>query len=107
MLAALFKVIDDREVAKIIRSEPTGAYARRIWYLYEWLTGRQLDLPSPGKVRAVPIVNSEIQFAIQEGTPSSRHKVVDNLPGTRAFCPMVRKTERLDAFVTYMNAHAN
>ena len=100
VLAALFKVIDDREVAKIIRSEPTGSYARRIWYLYEWLTGRQLDLPSPGKVRAVPIVDSEIQFAIQEGTPSSRHKVVDNLPGTRAFCPMVRKTERLDAFIT-------
>ena len=100
VLAALFKIIDDREVAKIVRSEPTGAYARRIWYLYEWLTARQLDLPSPGKVRAVPIVDSEKQFAIQDGTPSSRHKIVDNLPGTRAFCPMVRKTGWLDAFIT-------
>ncbi len=99
VMAALFKVIDDREVVKIIRSEPTGAYARRIWYLYEWLTGRQLDLPAAGKVRAVPIVDSERQFAIQDGTPSSRHKIVDNLPGTRAFCPMVRKTERLDTFI--------
>jgi len=99
VLAALFKVIDDREVAAIVRSEPTGAYARRIWYLHEWLTGRQLDLPSPGKVRAVPIVDADIQFAIHDGIPSSRHKVVDNLPGTRAFCPMVRKTERLDAFI--------
>ena len=100
VLAALFKVIDDREVAQIIRSEPTGAYARRIWYLHEWLTGRQLDLPSPGKVRAVPIVDTDRQFAIQDGTLSSRHKIVDNLPGSRAFCPMVRKTEQLDAFMT-------
>lgn len=99
VLAALFKIIDDQEIAKIIRSEPTGAYTRRIWYLHEWLTGRQLDLPNPGKVRAVPIINIEKQFAMEEGIPSPRHKVVDNLPGTRAFCPMVRRTPLLDQFI--------
>jgi len=99
VLAALFKDFDEREIAAIVRAEPTGAYARRIWYLYEWLTDRQLDVPSPGKVRAVPVVNPEKQFAIQEGTPSSRHKILDNLPGTRAFCPMVRKTAQLDSFI--------
>ena len=42
VLAALFKVVEDREIVKMIRSTPTGAYTRRLWYLYEWLTGRQL-----------------------------------------------------------------
>ncbi len=92
VLAALFQVVDDKQSKMLVRSAPTGAYTRRLWYLYEWLTGRQLDIPDPGKVRAVPIVNPEQQFAIVEGTLSSRHKVTDNLPGTRFFCPMVRRT---------------
>ncbi len=99
VMAALFKIVSDQDIAKIIRSEPTGAYTRRIWYLYEWLTGRHLDLPNPGKVRAVPIVDAKRQFTMQEGIPSPRHKVVDNLPGTRAFCPMVRRTRLLDQFI--------
>jgi Fic family protein len=99
VLAALFKVIKDQEIAKIIRSEPTGAYTRRIWYLHEWLTGRPLDLPDPGKVRAVPIVDAEKQCALEAGIPSPRHKIVDNLPGTRAFCPMVRRTPRIDQWL--------
>ncbi len=98
VLAALFRVIKDQEVAKMIRSAPTGAYTRRVWYLYEWLTGQQLELPDPGKVRAVPVVDPQKQFAILEGIPSPRHKVIDNLPGTRAFCPMVRRTPLLEQF---------
>ncbi|MCZ6480775.1 MAG: Fic family protein [candidate division NC10 bacterium] len=99
VLAALFRVVEDREIVKMIRSAPTGAYTRRLWYLYEWLTGRQLNVPDPGKVRAVPIVDPKKQFALLEGTPSPRHKVIDNLPGTRAFCPMVRRTPLLEQFV--------
>jgi hypothetical protein len=99
VLAALFKVVPDREIVKMVQSAPTGAYTRRIWYLFEWLTGRQLDIRDPGKVRAIPIVDVEKQFALLEGTPSPRHKAIDNLPGTRAFCPMVRRTPLLEHFV--------
>ncbi len=99
VLAALFRVVEDQEIVKLIRSAPTGTYTRRLWYLHEWLTGRQLDLPDPGKVRAVPIVDPKKQFAMPEGTPSPRHKIIDNLPGTRAFCPMVRRTPLLEQFV--------
>ncbi len=99
LLAALFRVIKDNEIAALVRSAPTGAYARRLWYLYEWLTDRELEISDPGKVRAVPVVDSEKQFVIAKGTLSTRHKVIDNLPGTRAFCPMVRRTLVLDRFV--------
>ncbi|MEX1118459.1 MAG: hypothetical protein WEB60_06650 [Terrimicrobiaceae bacterium] len=27
----------------MIRDEPTGAYARRLWFFYEWLTGKAMD----------------------------------------------------------------
>lgn len=100
VLAALFSEVSGTEIAKVVRRKPTGGYARRIWFLYEWLTGRELDIEDPGKVRAVTVVNTEQQFALVTGSLSSRHKVVDNLPGTHAFCPMVRRTELLDQYCT-------
>ena len=99
VLAALFKAVEPDDVAAIARATPTGAFARRIWFLYEWLTGRGLDVPDPGKVRAVPAVDPEQQVGLRQGTPSPRHKVVDNLPGRRGFCPMIRWTPELKAAV--------
>ena len=33
VLAALFPVIDAEDIVRIVRDKPTGAYARRIWFL--------------------------------------------------------------------------
>lgn len=99
VLAALFRVLDPAVVTELVRATPTGAFARRIWFLYEWLTARTLDVGDPGKIRSVPVVNPEQQVALASGTPSPRHKVIDNLPGTRHFCPMIRWTGPLRAAV--------
>lgn len=95
VLNALFQVVPPAELATIIRSAPTGAHTWRLWFLYEWLTERTLDVPDPGKVRAVPVVDPKQQPALRKGEPSPRHRVLDNLPGTPAFCPMVRWTALL------------
>lgn len=95
VLAALFRRIEPDEIAAIVRATPTGGFARRLWFLYEWLTEIQLDVPDPGKVRAVPVVDPDIQYGLGIGTPSTRHKVLDNLPGTRRFCPLVRRSGTL------------
>ncbi len=99
VLAALFKVVAADDVAEVVRAKPTGASARRIWFVYEWLTGRKLDVSDPGSVRFVPVVDPERQVSLKGGTRSPRHKVLDNLPGTRLFCPMVRWTAPLRAAV--------
>jgi hypothetical protein len=39
------------------------------------------------------------QFGLATGIPPSRHKVLDNLPGTPAFCPLVRRTATTEAQV--------
>lgn len=96
VLAALFCVVAPDEVAAAVRAEPTGAFARRIWFLYERLTDTRLDLPDAGKAPYAPAVDDALQFALAEGEPSRRHKVRDNLPGTRSFCPMVRRTPALE-----------
>lgn len=98
VLKALFAAVPPREIEALVRAAPTGGYARRIWFLYEWLTGRQLDLPDARMGTYVPVVDPERQWAI-EGTNSPRHRVRNNLPGTPEFCPLVFRTKILDQFV--------
>ena len=98
VLWQLFHRIDTDDIAAMVRAKPTGSFARRAWFLFEWLTGQRLDLPDAGKIRLVPVVDRELQFAIAEGDPSPRHKVANNLPGTQGFCPLVRRTPTLIAF---------
>ncbi|WP_419949883.1 Fic family protein [Candidatus Palauibacter sp.] len=98
VLSALFRNIDPREIVRIVRDTPTGSYARRIWFLYEWLLDTRLDLPDAGKVRAVPVVDPKQQFALASGPLSRRHRVRDNLPGTKRFCPLARRTPELQRY---------
>ena len=97
VLDALFAKVSAEEVAAAVCAQPTGAFSRRLWFLHEWLTGERLDLPDAGTVRYVPAVDTRLQFALSGGERSRRHKVLNNLPGTPAFCPMVRRTPALDA----------
>ncbi|MCY1649183.1 Fic family protein [Caulobacter sp. SL161] len=98
VLSSLFETVSPEDIAALVRAAPTGGFARRLWFLYEWLTERQLDVPDPGKVRLIPVLDADQQYALAEGEPSPRQKVLNNLPGSRAFCPLVRKTPELAAY---------
>lgn len=97
VLAQLFKAASPDAIRDVVLATPNGIFARRLWYIYEWMTGTLLDVPDLRKVRLVPVVDPEQQFALVRGQVSSRHKVVDNLPGTPAFCPMARRVPTLVA----------
>ena len=99
VLKRLFLAVEPAEIEHLVRATPTGTYARRVWFLYEWLTGRTLDLPALGKGTYTPAVDPKLQWAI-EGTNSPRHRVRNNLPGTPEFCPLVFRTEKLEEFVS-------
>lgn len=96
VLRALFKVVPEEEIARFVVETPTGMYSRRLWFLYEWLTGRRLKIDDLGKVRAVPVIDPELQFASSQGFAIARQKVTNNLPGTPQFCPLVRRTPELE-----------
>ncbi|SSC64738.1 Fic family protein [Ciceribacter selenitireducens] len=98
VLKALFRKIGPEPIADMVRAAPTGAYARRLWFLYEWLLGIRLDLPDAAQGTYALVVDPDRQFAVG-GASSTRHRVKNNLPGTPAFCPMIFRTPALDAFV--------
>lgn len=97
VLKSLFRAAGPGPIETIVRATPTGSYARRIWFLYEWLLGRELDLPPAEKGAYALVVDPEQQWAAA-GMTSSRHRVKNNLPGTPSFCPMIFRTEALRAF---------
>ena len=46
VLKRLFETAPQDTVTAFVRSAPTGAPNRRTWFLYEFLTGRTLDIPA-------------------------------------------------------------
>ncbi len=100
VLKRLFLAVDAAEMESIVRRTPTGSYARRLWFLYEWLTGRRLNLPDATRGDYVPAVNPRQQWAVR-GENSARHRVRNNMPGTADFCPLVRHTEALEELVNH------
>lgn len=98
VLRRLFDAAGPGRIETLVREAPTGSYVRRIWFLYEWLTGARLDLPDATGGRYVDALDSELQWGV-EGETAPRYRVRNNLPGTPDFCPLVFRTERLDQLV--------
>ena len=98
ILSALFKKIDKSDLENAIKQEPNGSYARRIWFLYEYLQDTELDIPDLAQGNFVDLIDPKIQYAGPVRN-SKRHRVRNNLPGVKNFCPLVRRTEKLDALI--------
>ena len=97
VLSHLFLKVPDGAIETIVRATPTGSYSRRIWFLYEWLTGIRLELSDSTRGNFIPVVDPDQQYAT-EGTRVARQRVINNLPGTPSFCPMVTRTALLHSF---------
>ena len=99
----LFKFLcrhyNTQQLTRLVSLEPTGQYSRRIWFLIEWLTGNKLkgkkDLT---RKSYVALIDVNQQFAV-EGEKSPRHLVINNLPGTPEFCPLIKKSEKIKSYL--------
>ncbi len=97
VLKRLFQAVPQDTVTAFVRSAPTGAPNRRAWFLYEFLTGRTLDIPDAAQASFTDLLDGRLYFTAAPRL-SRRHKVRDNLLGTPAFCPVIRRTPALTDF---------
>jgi Fic/DOC family len=97
VLKALFQATGPEPIEAIAKATPTGTYARRVWFLYEWLLEKALDLPAAEKGVYANVVDPDLQWSAG-GSTSTRHRVKNNLPGTPLFCPMIFRTKTLQDF---------
>jgi len=98
-LARLFSKTGPNEIQHWVDAEPTGQYARRAAFLYEWLTDDLLEVPLGLGGNYVYAINDEVMLAAspEKSLRSTRWRIHDNLPGTRWFCPTLVKTPELIA----------
>ncbi|HRO61488.1 MAG TPA: Fic family protein [Burkholderiaceae bacterium] len=94
-LARLFAACGPKPLEQWCRAEPFGRYARRAGFFYEWLTGQRLDVPDLTRGSYVDAVSGNACLTRTEAVRNRRWRINDNLPGTPAFCPLVRRTQAL------------
>ncbi len=98
VLNALFQTASPAFIQEWVRAQPTSGYARRVWFLYEWIQGTRLDLPDAPPAPYASVLDETLQFAV-EGETVTRYRIRNNLPGTPDFCPLVRRSETLIALL--------
>lgn len=104
-LSRLFGAIEPGILEEWIRREPTGGFARRAGFLYEWLTGKRLDVPDAGGnyVEALP---GDKYLTASQAVNHQRWRVRDNMPGDPGFCPIVYRSQPVAAVEDYDCAKA-
>ena len=95
LLAQIFEHAAQSEVIDYITSKPTGKYARRIWFFYEFLTGKRLPIENAAAGNYVDALEPDKYYTVRNGERSPRHRVRNNLIGGPDFCPVIRRTARL------------
>jgi len=98
VLNALFATVAPPEIAAVVQAAPTGKHSRRLWFLYEWLTRTRLEIADSAVTNFVDVLDETIQYP-GPAEVSKRHRVRNNLPGAPDFCPLVRRTEKLDRLI--------
>jgi hypothetical protein len=92
---AAFRSIPKSEIEQWIQNEPNGIFARRAWYLYELLTGNALDVPDLTSGPYVDLLDPSLHI-VGPLERVRRQRIFDNLLGNKDYCPLIRRTERLE-----------
>ena len=98
ILASLFQVVAEEDILSYLHSKPTGKYARRLWFLFEFLTGKILPLNDLKQGNYINLLETDDYYTVTPSRQVRRQRINDNLPGDQRFCPMVRRTKTLGDF---------
>ena len=98
LMYRLFQQIHSSLLVDWINNEPTGQYARRAGFLYEWLTGNTLTITANISGNYVDALDDAkvVTASPDKVTKNSRWRINNNLAGTPDFCPMVVKTPQVE-----------
>lgn len=93
-LKAVFARISEGDIEAFVNASPGSKYARKIGFLYEFLTGQELHLKRPVSGNYADLLDEE-KYVTGVTVKNARWRINNNLLGTVDFCPIVRKTRAL------------
>lgn len=98
ILSRLFDVMPESHILDYVKSMPTGKFARRLWFLYEFLTEKTLPLDDVKQGNYCDLLDPGKYYAATPARQARRQRINDNLPGNNRFCPLIRRTAVLGDF---------
>ena len=99
IFSKLTEILSKDEILSLVNIKPLGQYSRRIWFLLEWVTGGKIEGKNDiTKKSYVTVIDEKLQYAVK-GVKSTRHLIMNNLPGTNKFCALIFKTKLLEHHV--------
>ncbi|MGN6395834.1 MAG: Fic family protein [Mucilaginibacter sp.] len=97
-LQAVFSKVDENELIAFLAKSPTGRYTRKIGFLYEWLTGKVLNLGFEPSGNYVDLLDKE-SYVTGNTVKNGRWRINDNLLGGKDYCPVIRRTQALEEMI--------
>jgi hypothetical protein len=98
ILASLFQKVAPEDFLGYVQSKPTGKYARRLWFLYEFFTGTSLQMDDVKWGNYVDLLDPNQYYTVTPARQIRRQRINDNLLGDGRFCPTIRRTDILQGF---------
>ncbi len=98
ILRAIFVETSIDEMVELAQSQPTGKYIRKIWFLYEFLLERRLPLDDLKMGNYIDLLPEDAYFTA-DAVKCSRQRINNNLLGNTHFCPLARKTDRINQLI--------
>lgn len=98
ILACLFQKVKEHDFLEYLQSKPIGKYVRRLWFFYEFLTGKTLPLDDLKRGNYIDLLDPTEYYTVASAHVVRRQRINDNLLGNRQFCPSVRRTDILRSF---------
>ncbi|GGB18604.1 Fic family protein [Puia dinghuensis] len=94
-LQAIFQLVPKMEIEAFIGESPAGRSGRKIGFWYEFLMGKSLTLNRSVSGNYIDLMDSD-KYLTGRTEKNSRWRLNNNLLGTSAYCPIIRKTRELD-----------
>ena len=100
VIGAACAKIEPGRLQAALRATPTGGYIRKLCYLWERFTQRELaDLPAGLGGVTVPLFDPSLYLVCPSAERDRKWRVDFNGLGNWLFCPSVRKTPAIDALL--------
>ena len=92
-LKEVFTSVNRQEISDYIKANPNRKYPRIIGYLYEFTGNKPIEV-GVSTTNYENILDSS-RYVTGDVIKISKWKVNDNFPGTKNFCPIIRRTTEL------------
>ena len=98
ILASLFQAMTPEELQAYVQSKPTGKYARRLWLLYELLTGRRLAVDDLDRGNYIDLLDPDQYYTAVSARRFAASESTTTCWAKARFCPTIRRTDALRGF---------